>query len=149
MKFFTSILLSVITLSCNSQENNNRISVNAQIGEYVTGAYEDHKGHLWFGTLGFGIARYDGNQLVYFTKQHGLPSNRVTSVTQDSERNYWFNTGAGISKYDGKTFTTYKVNGENFDSNMISQFFIDSKGKYWVGTWAGVYLFDGNKFTPF
>ena len=34
---------------------------SSQIGQYVTSIFEDSKGHLWFGTLEKGIAKYDGN----------------------------------------------------------------------------------------
>ena len=32
---------------------------SSQIGQYVTSIFEDSKGHLWFGTLEKGIAKYD------------------------------------------------------------------------------------------
>ena len=43
-------------------------------------------------------------KLVYLTTKDGLPSNRIVKVIEDS-RNLWFGTGAGLSKFDGKTFT--------------------------------------------
>ena len=124
-------------------------ATDSQIGYYVTSAFKDSKGHLWFGTIERGIAKYDGHNLKYFTKKDGLPSNRVTSVIEDATGSYWFNTDEGIAKFDGQTFTNFRVETEDFYSNLISQFFIDSKGTYWVGTWGGVYQFDGRTFTPF
>ena len=121
----------------------------SQIGNYVTSAYEDSKGHLWFGTLEKGIARYDGIELKYFTKEDGLPSNRASSVVQDSNGVYWVSTGEGVSKFDGQNFTNFQVSKGDLSSNMISQLFIDSKGQFWIGTWGGVYKFNGKEFTPF
>ncbi|OJJ23164.1 hypothetical protein BKI52_02075 [marine bacterium AO1-C] len=151
-------MLSIFTTSCSSQErevvtNKSDKSVKkelgSQIGEYVTSAFEDSKGNLWFGTIQKGIARYDGVQLKYFTKEDGLPSNRVTSVTEDSNGIYWFNTGEGLSKFDGQKFTNFLVKKGDWASNSVSHFFIDSKGEIWIGTWGGVYKFDGKKFTSF
>lgn len=158
MKIILLALLTVFWISCNSQENKIEIAKTEnpteqknvlQIGQYVTGIFEDSKGNLWFGTIEKGIAMYDGNQLKYYTKKDGLPSNRVTSVTEDLDGILWFNTGEGIAKYDDGKFTTYRIKKDDWYSNSISQFFIDSKGEIWVGTWGGVYRFDGEKFTPF
>lgn len=158
MKIYLLILLTASSFSCYSQEKNTATGkiVNptkqkkiTQIGKYVTGVFEDSNGNLWFGTIEKGIAKYDGNQLKYFTKKDGLPSNRVTSVTEDTKGVLWFNTGEGIVKYDDGIFTTYRIEKDDWQSNSISQFFIDSKENMWVGTWGGVYQFDGEKFNSF
>ena len=156
------LLLISIGISCNSIsrthaqqkeeiKTSNQLpkNENAQIGKYVTSIFEDSKGHLWFGTLEKGMARYDGEKLIYFTIKDGLPSNRVTSVIEDSNGIYWFSTGEGLSKFDGHDFTNYIVKKDDWGSNVISQLFIDSKGQFWIGTWGGVYKFDGKIFTPF
>ena len=158
MKLIYLLLLPLIAFSCNAQKNDDKTfdfltaspaTVDQQLGEFVTSAYEDSKGNLWFGTIGKGIARYDGSQLKYFTEADGLPSNRVISVTEDSQGIYWFNTGSGLSRYDGSKFTNFLINEDNFLSNIVSCYFEDSKGMIWVGTWGGVYQFDGNTFKAF
>ncbi|MBK6829229.1 MAG: hypothetical protein IPG92_00080 [Flavobacteriales bacterium] len=82
-------------------------SDTAQIAEYVVAAFEDSKGHLWFGTNGQGAARWDGTSLRYFSAVEGLIDNVVTGITEDSAGNLWFGTQAGASLYDGKTFTGF------------------------------------------
>lgn len=152
MKPFVYVLVSILIASCNTKEkamSSVKAKMDDQIGEYVVSVYEDVKGHLWFGTLSKGIARYDGSQLRYFTKKDGLPSNRVLSVSEDSIGKYWFTTGAGIVSYDGSAFTTHQVSKDDALANSISNLFIDSKGGFWVGTWGGVYRFDGTNFAPF
>lgn len=148
------IMLLITIASCKSEKkeallNTVEKEIGAQIGDYVTSAYEDSKGHLWFGTIEKGIARYDGKQLKYFTEEDGFPSNRITSVKEDANGIFWFSTGEGITKYHQGVFTTYRVKEDDWFSNNISQFFIDSKGEMWIGTWGGVYKFDGEKFAPF
>jgi len=121
----------------------------SQIGEYVTSAFEDSKGNLWFGTLAKGIAKYDGKELRYYTKKDGLPSNRVTSVKEDKNGLLWFITGDGLSKFDGHRFSNFLVKEDDVSSNMIANLLIDRKNIFWIGTWNGVYKFDGVNFHPF
>lgn len=158
MKNSLLIILTILFLSCNSQEKENEVKaeienpteqINAvQIGEYVVETFQDSKGDLWFGTLSYGAAKYDGKELVYLTTDDGLPSNRIVNVIEDAQGNLWFGSGLGISKFDGKTFTNYSEK-DGLCSNMISSLLIDSKGTLWIGTWAGVCRFDGDHFEEF
>lgn len=158
MKHQLSLIVVMIFLSCNSQEKKTKTSEvtntiettkeASQIGQYVTSAFEDSKGHLWFGTIDKGMAKYDEKKLKYYTKKDGLPTNRVTGVIEDSKNNYWFSTDKGLLKFDGKNYMRYSIN-DDFGSNMISQLFIDNQGVLWVGTWAGVYIFNGKDFEYF
>ena len=159
MKLLILIILSIFSTSCGAQEkkvnatkmsNSVKEETESQIGEYVTSVYEDSKGNLWFGTLKKGIAKYDGNKLKYYSKKEGLPSDRVTGIIEDANGTFWLKTGAGLSKFDGNTFTNISISSkEEFYSNTISTLMIDSKGTFWVGTWEGVYTFDGKDFNPF
>lgn len=121
---------------------------NPQIGNYVVEIFEDSKGHLWFGTMSKGVARYDGQALSYLTTQDGLSANAVVSLVEDKAGNIWLGTQAGLSKFDGESISRYTVKND-LDHNRISKLLIDSKGNFWVGTWGGVYQFDGNSFSKF
>lgn len=120
----------------------------SQIGQYVVEIFQDSKGNLWFGTLEKGVAKYDGNELVYLTINDGLPSNRIVNVIEDNSGNLWFGTGAGLSKFDGTIFTNYSEK-DGLCSNLISNLFIDSKGVFWIGTWNGVCKFNSSRFEKF
>lgn len=151
MKILLLILLSILSFSCNSQEKNNSEIKSPteqkealQIGQYV-GVFQDSKRNLWFQTLEKGVAKYDGNQLIYFTKSDGLPSNRIVDIIEDEEGNLWFGTGYGVSKYDGNTFINF-TEEDGLCSNMISNLLIDSEANFWIGTWGGVCKFDGAEF---
>ncbi len=157
MKSILLTLLIILSVSCNSQEKkaetaeieNLKEQTNAsQIGQYVIETFQDSKGNLWFGTLEKGVAKYDGNKLVYITTKDGLPSNRIASVIEDYSGNLWFGTGAGLSKFDGKTFKNYSEK-DGLCSDMISNLFIDSKENFWIGTWGGVCKFNGSQFENF
>jgi len=129
----------------NEQDN---IDSSAQIGEYVVEAYEDNKGTLWFGTMNYGVARYDGSSLKYFSASDGLPGNTVTRALEDKYGNMWFATHSGLSKYDGTTFTNYTTQNGLCDDRVANLLF-DQSGKLWIGTWGGVCAFDGSTFTKF
>lgn len=157
MKILLLTLMTVLSVSCNSQEKKTENEKNekptevqnaSQIDDYVVETFQDSKGNLWFGTLEKGVAKYDGNKLTYLTKEDGLPSNRVTRVIEDDSSNLWFGTGGGISKFDGKSFTNYSEK-DGLCSDMVSNLFIDSKGIFWIGTWGGVCKFDGIQFKKF
>ncbi|WP_121667989.1 ligand-binding sensor domain-containing protein [Mesonia aquimarina] len=157
MKNLLLTLLTILTISCNSQlkkaekveiENVKEQENTSQIGQYVVETFQDSKGNLWFGTLEKGVAKYDNNKLTYLTTKDGLPSNRITNIIEDKEGNLWFGTGSGISKFDGKTFTNYSET-DGLCSDMVSNLFIDSKGIFWIGTWSGVCKFDGTLFEEF
>lgn len=154
MKNLLLVLLSILSISCQSQEKRTSEMQKApvtnkveQIGQYV-GVFQDSKGRYWFQTLEKGVAKYDGNELIYLTTKDGLPSNRIVSIVEDKNGILWFGTGAGISKYDGKTFTNFSEK-DGLCSPMVSNLLIDSKGNFWVGTWGGVSTFDGRKFKDF
>lgn len=150
------ILLFSSTTSCNSQNKTNSQTKeeinttnqlpkkeNSQIAEYV-GVFEDSKGNFWFSTLSKGVAKYDGNKLIYETSM----GNRIVGIAEDSNANLWFGTNSGIYKYDGKIFTNYSVN-DGLNDDMVSSILIDRKGFIWVGTWGGVCRFTGSDFIDF
>lgn len=151
MRIFALSLLSLFALSCQSQEpmEESRIQIPEvlaeQIDEYVVETYRDSKGHLWFGTLEKGVAKYDGTQLVYLTINDGLPSNRVVCVREDAEGRIWLATGEGLSMYNGETFFNFSVR-DGLVSNMLSYLHFDSHGLLWIGSWKGLCTFDGQQF---
>lgn len=156
MKIILLILLTALSVSCNSQEkktetveneNTTVHKVASQIGQYV-GVFQDSKENFWIGTLEKGVAKYDGNKLTYFTTNDGLPSNRIVDVIEDDSGDLWFGTGAGLSKFNGNTFVNYSEK-DGLCSDMISNLFIDSRGIFWIGTWGGVCKFDEIEFENF
>jgi ligand-binding sensor domain-containing protein/signal transduction histidine kinase len=128
---------------------------------------QDREGVLWFGTGEFdkgtrggdgGVSRYDGNTWTTFTTKDGLADNQVRSIFQDREGVLWFGTGdftrgirgggGGVSRYDGKTWTTITIQDGLVDNNVRSVF-QDQEGVLWFGTGNGVSRYDGNTWTTF
>lgn len=119
----------------------------AQVAEYIVSALEDSKGNLWFGTNGQGVARWDGQQLRYFTTANGLIDDVVTGIAQDRDGNLWFGTQAGASRYDGKSFIGFGP-AEGLPGAGCKML-VDRHGGVWAGTGAGVFRFASDRFSPF
>jgi hypothetical protein len=70
MKLISLFIISMLSISCNSQDKKvdaDKLADivgddNLQIGQYVKGGYEDLKGSLWFGTIQKRIAKKDGKE---------------------------------------------------------------------------------------
>lgn len=85
------------------------------------------------------------------TIDNGLSQNYVPAIIQDKEGYLWFATKDGLNKYDGYTFTVYRLDPDDpasLSDNSINCVFEDSKGRLWVGTVSkGLELFDREKET--
>jgi len=154
-------LLILVTISCNNQASNTKNE--NKIGDirlkYTTGIHsilEDSKGNLWIANNGIGVLKYDGREVVNFTKQQKLTKNdtkgnsleKVFSIGEDKSGNIWFGTvGSGVWRYDGtlvKNFT--KEDGVGI--NHIWTIYTTKKGELWLGgaNPSGVYRFNGVSF---
>jgi len=88
-----------------------------------------------------------------FDGTDGLVSQSVYALCQDREGNIWLGTEGGVSKYDGRSFTSYTEHDGLVD-NFMTAILQDRHGDIWfaTGTWQGargVSRFDGEKFTGY
>jgi ligand-binding sensor domain-containing protein len=88
-----------------------------ELADSILIVFQDKHNVYWFGSNGRGIYRYDGNVILQLTTKHGLCNNRIWGIQEDNAGNIFFNTRGGISKFDGQTFTTLKVEKNNFPGN--------------------------------
>lgn len=108
----------------------------------------DSRGHLWFGTNGGGVSRYDGNSFTNYSTVQGLAGNTIRCILEDSKGNIWFGTiGGGVSKYDGYSFVNFTTS-DGLGDDIIFSIVEDKEGNLWFGTGGGgVSKYDGEKFT--
>ena len=59
------------------------------------------KNHLWLGTYGRGMIRYNliTKKYTVFSQDNGLCSNDVLSICKDQHNNLWISTSFGLSRY--------------------------------------------------
>jgi signal transduction histidine kinase/ligand-binding sensor domain-containing protein len=66
--------------------------------------------------------------------EEGLPSNRVTSLTQTPDGYLWVGTLGGLARFDGVRFTTFQAeNTPGLESDRVDALFTGRDGNLWVG----------------
>jgi ligand-binding sensor domain-containing protein len=88
----------------------------------------------------------------HITKENGLSSNSVLSITQDKSGFMWLGTLNGLNRYDGNNIKTYFVNkNQNPAQTFIFHLVTDSDNRLWAATSIGLYRYIAEKdaFEPF
>lgn len=85
-----------------------------------------------------------------YSSENGLAIDAVACSMIDRTGNLWFGTwGAGVSRFDGRTFTTFSV-AHGLPHGVVRAMVEDNKGNIWFGTQGGgVSCFDGKSFTNY
>ena len=78
----------------------------SELGKSAMYVFQATNSDYWFGSNDRGVYRYDGKVIVNFTMKDGLCSDRIRGIQEDKSGNIYFTTYEGISKFDGKSFTT-------------------------------------------
>jgi len=81
----------------------------SEMSKSIWSVFQDKNNNYWFGSDGQGVYRYDGKVITHFTTKHGLPNNQIRGIQEDKSGNLYINTVEGVSKFDGRTFTTLKA----------------------------------------
>lgn len=123
---------------------------------FVNSILEDHNGTIWVAT---------GSGLYYFnpvTKARGnytnynnsafISGNNVTSVFEDSKRQIWFTTEAGLNKLTAQRTKVIRYTVDNgFPTNFMFKIIEDNQGFLWITTTKGLVRFNSlnNQITVF
>ncbi len=105
---------------------------------WVNNIFIDNRKQTVFSTDPAGVFIIKNDSLInHITVEKGLASNTVFWGLQDNTGVYWFCTDAGISRYDGNSFSTFTV-ADGLPSNMV-YYGIEEGNKYiYFGTNKGV-----------
>lgn len=114
MKYIIIIIAFISTtfLSCKEQAEVETVQIGKTVSELdakIWYVFQDTQENYWFGSNGKGIYHLDGKELKQITTQDGLISNTIRGIQEDKNGNIFIETPKGISKFDGKIFTTLKV----------------------------------------
>jgi ligand-binding sensor domain-containing protein len=97
---------------------------------FVYDVTEDSTGGIWFGTRE-GLIRYKDQKFQQYTKNDGLPDNRVLAVTSEGNK-IWIGTPKGVACFDGVSWRSFSR-----DSGLASEH-VATIGITWWGTkWFG------------
>ena len=77
------------------------------------------------------IARY---MRASWTEKDGLPSSRISAITQDGDGYLWLGTEAGLIRFDGVRFVSWEALGRSPHPNkMIRTLLMSRSGDLWIG----------------
>ncbi|HEX2846812.1 MAG TPA: two-component regulator propeller domain-containing protein [Chitinophagaceae bacterium] len=87
--------------------------------------------------------------IASFGKLQGLKHSIITALLQDHTGNIWICTAAGVSRYDGHSFTSFTTD-QGLAYNDVRAVCQDRNGNIWFGTMGGgISKYDGYSFTNF
>jgi ligand-binding sensor domain-containing protein len=128
-------------------------------GDYSFGVAVDAAGRLWANGHDpiwdeGGAVMYDGRVWHnWSTVDSAVPDEELTSFNVDSSGNVWCASTAGLSKFDGQSWTTYnRSNQPGFPCEAVTDIDVDSAGRVWFALSSvdsnagGVGRFDGDSF---
>lgn len=78
----------------------------------------------------FAVAFAQNPYIRHYTTSNGLPTNTIYQIYQDSQKFLWFTSDAGVVKYDGSDFTSYRKK-DGLSSNDVVRIKEDYKGRIW------------------
>jgi len=119
--------------------------------------FKDDFGHIWIGTDGLGLYRYDpaAREFMHFEYNaltpDGITSGIITAFYQDDQRRIWIGTdGDGINMYDPKTQSFSYIRNDPFDdkslsSDAIYDIYQGDSEIIWVSTFRG----GVNSYSPY
>lgn len=124
----------------------------------------DAAGRAWMGSEegafghGCGLSIFDGTTWTTFTAANsGLASDDVRAIAFDRHGRAWIGTlknnimgwdGAGVSVYDGKTWTIFNVANSRLASNLIFDLAVDDQDRVWIANGA-LSTYDGRGWTNY
>jgi ligand-binding sensor domain-containing protein/signal transduction histidine kinase len=89
-------------------------------------------GALWIGTIGQGAFTWNAGTLTQITAPSSLPSNTVLNFFEDSEKNFWIGTQAGmvrLTRAQASIIPLPKANDSDFGT-----IYQDRDGSFWIGS---------------
>jgi len=147
------------------------------LDKWVYAIAKDRSGLLWLGTEG-GVNSFDGKNWKGYTHRDGLGAkigasaqaedydaghhqqhekgnrignpNYVLDLAVDHDNILWVGTwGAGLSRFDGTTWTSYTAESGAIGGNFVHVVEVDAEGILWIGTNGGVTRFDGKEWRTY
>lgn len=104
----------------------------------------DSIGHVWFGTAGGGVSKFDGVRWTDFNPYNSgsapwpFQTDSAYGGVEDEEGNFWTTLMFhGIGRWDGTGWTGY------LPSRDLESMTRDPSGKVWASGWDGVYVWTG------
>jgi ligand-binding sensor domain-containing protein/two-component sensor histidine kinase len=75
-----------------------------------------------------------------------LANHWVTSIAEDNQGNIWIGTISGLSKFDGRNFSTF-TKKHGLAGDYINSLTTDKNGNLWIATTEGITIYGGKFFS--
>jgi len=109
-------------------------------------------GLLWVGSTSTGVWKYNGTAWTQYDTGDGLASNNMSALITTPGGKLWAGTtpggklwagtsDAGVSYYDGSTWTSYNTEKSGLVDDQVRTLALDAKGRLWVGTYGGLSVY--------
>lgn len=107
---------------------------------YITSIIKDHKGQIWIGTYGGGIALFNREKATFTTynQTDGLLSNSICALVEDENHHLWISSLSGISKMN---LETHEIVNYDYSSGISVNEFTPHSGTQLLN---GRVVFSGN-----
>ena len=114
----------------------------------ISALFVDHKGNLWVGSHGSGLACRSNGRFVSYTTQNGLPSDLILTFYEDRSGTLWIGTdGGGLARLQHGQFHAYRKS-DGLADEAVNAIAGDGRGDLWIGTRHGLSKFSGGRFSP-
>ncbi len=97
-----------------------------------------------------GVSFYDGDTIINYSADNGLPGSVVRAIVSDAEGGIWVGTHAGISRYSKGNWTHIDLK-KKYRFDLVLDLFVDRQNRLWIAmspepqfieTTGGVLLWD-------
>ena len=129
--------------------------IDGQFCQHLVSMKEDSRGDLWFGTIVYGLFRYDGETLHNYHDIEGVGSGRLISIQEDDQGVLWMASASGLTRHVlGTVDSTGTPVFDNYgkDAGLAEpetwSMLLDPSGDIILGTFSGASRFDQGSFTP-
>lgn len=99
---------------------------------------EDHRGQVWAGTHGGGLAVFRGDSVHTWHASNGLCSDWIYALHEDADGVIWIGTSAGLNRVEQGVVASLTT-AHGLPDNRVNCLAEDRHGWLWVGHEAGVY----------
>jgi signal transduction histidine kinase len=107
--------------------------------------YTDSSDRVWVGFLRNGLEAHQGESVVPYGLNEGLPPGTVHVIYEDSSGVLWVGTAGGLARFDGERFRTFTTNG--LPASDIGSIVEDDRHDLWLGLTAGLMRVKRDEFT--
>jgi ligand-binding sensor domain-containing protein/signal transduction histidine kinase len=113
-------------------QNSRRPNTRSMLGAIA----EDHRGGMWFGTVGDGLFLVHNAKETAFRSPGALPDNSVSAVLEDREQNIWVGTADGLVRMSAPEVDLLSSRHGLSDDN-VTTVYSDRHGSLWLTTVTG------------